>query len=93
MSVLRTSLACALLVAASACGKEKAAPEPPASVPASASAPPTVASVASAAPSASAAPDDTPPTEEKADRKAAREITNANYKAELTKIEKEIGAP
>jgi hypothetical protein len=52
-------------------------------------------SVASAAPSASAAPEkpDEPPTEVRAERKAATEITKANYKAELTKIEKEIGPP
>ena len=48
-----------------------------------------------ASPSAAATEDfDTPPpSEKKADHKAAREITKANYKAELTKIEKEIGSP
>jgi hypothetical protein len=43
--------------------------------------------------SATPEPADVPPTEQKADGKAAREITPANYKAELAKVQKEIGGP
>jgi hypothetical protein len=66
-----------------AAGSAEGAPPPAASS----------ATVASAAPSASAAPvvPDEPPTEARAERKAATEITKANYKAELAKVEKEIG--
>lgn len=38
-------------------------------------------------------PDEYPPSEKKADRKATKEISAANYKTELTKMDKEIGNP
>ena len=38
-------------------------------------------------------PQEEPPSDEPATLQAAREITKANYKTELGKIEKEIGAP
>ena len=53
------------------------------------------AALPSAMASGSAAPEieDTPPTERRAEGKAVSEITRANYKSELTKIEKELGSP
>jgi hypothetical protein len=54
---------------------------------ASASAP-----VASASASVAEKPD-TPPTERKAERKAAAEINKGNYKSELGKLEKDLPAP
>ncbi len=54
---------------------------------------PSPAATASAAPSATTAAEETLPTERRAERKAANEITHGNYKSELAKIEKELGAP
>jgi hypothetical protein len=51
------------------------------------------AAAAASASAAAAEPEDEPPNEHKADGKASREITKANYKTELTKMEKEIGNP
>jgi hypothetical protein len=51
----------------------------------------TAASAPSSAPTEEA--EDQPPTETRAERKAATEITHSTYKAELKKIEKELNAP
>ena len=67
-------------------GCEKKSPDVSASVAPSAASTPAPAS---AAPSADIS--DTPPSEARAEARAATEITKANYKAELTKVEKEIG--
>ena len=80
------------------CGKETAretagtADSGTVMIPASASSP--LASARGAL-SASAGPEaeDEPPTERRAERKAVNEINHANYKSEMSKIEKELGSP
>jgi hypothetical protein len=87
-----------ILVAAAsvgACGKSET-PEAPGATdpaPALASAPRSVAFAAASATVPPAVTQQEPPSEERAGQKAANEITKANYKSELTKIEKEIGGP
>jgi hypothetical protein len=97
--VVLTAALLAFALTGIGCSKNESAKEeaakPAASAAASASA--AVAS-AVAALSASAAPPamaqaESLPGPDKADRKARRQITSANYKAELDKLDKEIGNP
>lgn len=74
--------------------KEGTAPSAAASTPAVASAKPVPAGSAATTATAGALQAADPlPNERKADRKAAKEVTAANYKDELSRMEKEIGNP
>jgi hypothetical protein len=97
MNSVRWTVLVLAAIAATGCEKKESAVEADAGhlavASASASAAPSASAAASATAAASAFTPDTPPAERKAEGKAVREITKANYKGELTKIEKEIGSP
>ncbi|HEY2514895.1 MAG TPA: hypothetical protein VGI39_28710 [Polyangiaceae bacterium] len=94
----RAAVILVLALGAAACSKEETketaavdAAKPAAS--ALASAIPSAAPSASAAPAATLTQAESLPGPDKADRKARRQISHANYKTELDKMDKEIGNP
>lgn len=93
-----------LALGAAACSKEETkegdkttltvdAAKPTASALASAIPSASAAASASAAPATTLTQAESLPGPDKADRKARRQISHANYKTELDKMEKEIGNP
>ncbi len=82
-----------LAFAATACTKDKPADTSAADAGQASNAAPSGAPSASAVASAAPAAEAPLPSEHRADVKAVQEISTSNYKAELDKVEKEIGAP
>ena len=93
--VVRGAMVAAFLLCG-ACGKEKASETAADAGVATTTADAAVAAVdagAAAADAATAMAEDKPlPSEHKADAKATREISATNYKSEIDKLAKEIGA-
>ena len=101
---VNAALIALLALGAAACSKEEAkegdktsmatdAAKPMASALASAAPRASAAASASAAPAATLTQAESLPGPDKADRKARRQISHANYKTELDKMDKEIGSP